>query len=73
MPPRDQHSPQGAGKGDRPKWHGHRAGGKGDAGAFANIVELAGGRRGKPAGSGAWMRPSVLTVCGLTLGLGAFG
>ena len=68
------------GKGDRPKWHGHRAGKKGGAGTLANIVEHAGGRRGKPAVSlpvsvgpaGAWVWPSVLTGCGLTLGLGAF-
>ena len=68
------------GKGDRPKWYGHRAGEKGGTCALANIVEHAGGRRGKPAvslpvgaGPGAWMRPSILTGCGLMLGLGAFG
>ena len=67
-------TPQGVGKGDRPKWHGHRAGEKGGAGALANIVEHAGGRTGKPAvflpvGAG----PFCQTGCGLTLGLGAFG
>ena len=71
--------PQGVGKGNRPKWHGHRAGGKGGTGTLANIVEHAGGRRGKPAvslpvgaGPGAWVRPSILTGCGIMLGLGAF-
>ena len=56
-------APQGVGKGDRPKWHGHRAGGKGGVGALANTVEHAGGRRGKPAvslpvgaGPGAWVQ-----------------
>ena len=73
-------TPQGVGKGDRPKWHGHRAGEKGGIGALANIMEHTGGRRGKPAvslsvgaGPGVWVRLSVLTGCGLTLGLGAFG
>ena len=73
-------TPQGVGKGDRPKWHGHRAGGKGGTGALANIVENAGSRRGKPAvslpvgaGPGAWVRRSVLIGCSLTLGLRAFG
>ena len=73
-------TPQGVGNGDRPKWHGHRAGEKGGTGALANIVEHAAGRRGKPAvsltvgvGPGAWLWPSILTGCSLTLGLGAFG
>ena len=59
-------TPQGVGK-ERPKWHDHRAGDKGGAGALANIVEHAGSRRGKPAvslrvgaGPGAWLRPSTL-------------
>ena len=51
-------TPQGIGEGDRPKWHGHRAGGKGGTGTLANIVEHAGGRRGKLAASlpvgGTW-------------------
>ena len=69
------------GKGEHaPILHGPRAGGKGGAGVLAKIVEHAGGRRGKPAvslpvdgGPGAWVWPSVLTGCGLTLGLGEFG
>ena len=36
-------TPQGVGKGDRPKLHDHSARGKGGAGALANIVEHAGG------------------------------
>ena len=64
------------GKGDRHKWHGHRAREQGGAGALANIMEHAGSRRGKPpvsllvvTGPGAWVRPSISTGCGLTLAL----
>ena len=73
-------TPQGVRK-ERPKWHDHsRPGEKCGAGALDNIVEHAGSRRGKPAvslrvgaGPGAWLRPSILIGCGLTLGVEAFG